>query len=229
MTNRIACSGSRPRSTRSASSARASVAFSVEPSQSPSGILTPSVVIPSATTCVRSAISSPSSIITARRTSSSRRRHQIPQRGAGALDEQLRHRASLPSPMDDCSTSSPTGSPTCGELARRDAGEHPVHHRPRQRVAVGEVPVASRPAARARRRPCASAGGAPARAGHPASSIRPRDRDASPSGRGCACPSGRRPRSTSSSISSCTTPSPTPTLSASSPSLAAPTSSPSAS
>jgi hypothetical protein len=57
---------------------RASVAFSVEPSQSPSGILTPSVVIPSATTCVRSAISSPSSIITARRTSSSRRNISSP-------------------------------------------------------------------------------------------------------------------------------------------------------
>ena len=73
ITNRIACSGSRPRSTRSASSIETSVAFSVLPSQSPSGIFTPSVEIPSATTCVRSAISSPSSIITARRTSSSRR------------------------------------------------------------------------------------------------------------------------------------------------------------
>ena len=26
-----------------------------------------------------------------------------------------------------------------GELARRHAGEHPVHHRPGQRIAVGEV------------------------------------------------------------------------------------------
>src|SRR4051794_21058353 len=28
-----------------------------------------------------------------------------------------------------------------GEAARRDAGEHPVHHRPRQRIAVGKVSV----------------------------------------------------------------------------------------
>ena len=55
---KIAWSGSRPRSTKSASSVRASVAFSVEPSQRPSGILTPSVVMPSATTWVRSAIGS---------------------------------------------------------------------------------------------------------------------------------------------------------------------------
>src|SRR4051795_12691201 len=48
MTNRIAWSRSRPRSTRSASNVRASGAFSVLPSQSPSGILTPSVVMPSA-------------------------------------------------------------------------------------------------------------------------------------------------------------------------------------
>src|SRR5439155_373353 len=78
ITNRIACSGSRPRSTRSASSVRASVAFSVDPSHSPSGIFTPSVEIPSATTWVRSAISKPSSIITARRTSSRRRDMRSP-------------------------------------------------------------------------------------------------------------------------------------------------------
>jgi hypothetical protein len=40
--------GVEARSTRSDSSAVATVAFSVEPSQSPSGSLTPSVVIPSA-------------------------------------------------------------------------------------------------------------------------------------------------------------------------------------
>ena len=33
----------------------------------------------------------------------------------------------------------PTGLADHGELARRDAGEHPVHHRPGQRVAVSEV------------------------------------------------------------------------------------------
>jgi len=45
----------------------------VLPSHSPSGIFTPSVVIPTATTLVRSPRSIPSIIITARRTSSSRR------------------------------------------------------------------------------------------------------------------------------------------------------------
>src|SRR5205807_175795 len=73
ITNRIPCSGSRPRSTRSESSAVATVAFSVEPCQSPSGILAPSLVIPSATLLVRPCSSSPSSINTARRTSASLR------------------------------------------------------------------------------------------------------------------------------------------------------------
>ena len=72
-TNSIPCSGSRPRSTRSDSSAVATVAFSVLPSQSPSGIFTPSVVIPSATIIIRPLSSSPSSIITARRRSESAR------------------------------------------------------------------------------------------------------------------------------------------------------------
>lgn len=71
ITNRIAWSESRPRSTRSTKSVRARVAFSVEPSHSPSGIFRPSVEMPSATTWVRSAISRPSSIITANRTSES--------------------------------------------------------------------------------------------------------------------------------------------------------------
>ena len=67
------CSVSSPRSTRSESSALATVAFSLEPSHSPSGILTPSVVIPSATMFVRPFSSIPSSIITASLTSSRRR------------------------------------------------------------------------------------------------------------------------------------------------------------
>jgi len=46
---------------------------SVEPSQSPKGILTPSVVIPRATMLVRPFKSIPSSIITANLTSSKRR------------------------------------------------------------------------------------------------------------------------------------------------------------
>src|SRR6266536_3158123 len=55
------CSRS-PRSHRSASSAVATVAFSVEPSLSESGTFVPSVVIPSATTCVMPASSMPSII-----------------------------------------------------------------------------------------------------------------------------------------------------------------------
>ena len=68
-TNSIPCSGSSPRSTRSDSSAVATVAFSVDPSHSPSGIFTPSVVIPKATIIIRPFSSSPSSIITASRRS----------------------------------------------------------------------------------------------------------------------------------------------------------------
>src|SRR5438552_2907651 len=46
ITNSMPCSTSRPRSTRSASSAAATVAFSVEPPHSPSASFSPSVVIP---------------------------------------------------------------------------------------------------------------------------------------------------------------------------------------
>ena len=41
----------------------------------------------------------------------------------------------------DCSTSLPTRLADLRVLARRDAGEHPVHHRPRERVTIGEVLV----------------------------------------------------------------------------------------
>jgi hypothetical protein len=96
-------------------------------------------VIPSATTCVRSAISMPSSIITARRTSSSRRdmstSSAVVVRSTNITDTDVFDVAAA-----DCSTRDPTGSPTCENL-RVERSEHPVHHRPRQRVAVGEVPV----------------------------------------------------------------------------------------
>jgi hypothetical protein len=42
---------------------------------------------------------------------------------------------------DEASISLPTGSPTTAKLPSRDAGEDPIHHRPGQRVALGEVPV----------------------------------------------------------------------------------------
>jgi Transposase DDE domain group 1 len=66
--------------------------------------------------------------------------HQFSQRGAGALDEHLRHRRlrrRRGRPLDLLTD----GLADPREPARRDAGEHPVHHRPRQRVAIGEVPV----------------------------------------------------------------------------------------
>jgi hypothetical protein len=103
--------GIQPRSTRSDNSERASVAFSVEPSHSPSGIFTPSVVIPSATTWQRSAISIPSSIITARRTSSSRR----PINSSSAVRVRSMNNSDtllLPVERDWRSTCSPTGSLT---------------------------------------------------------------------------------------------------------------------
>ena len=91
------------------------MAFSVETSHSPSGILTPSVVIPSATTWVRSAISSPSSIITASLTSSSRRpissERAVAVRSTKASDTVLFEVADAV-----CSTPVPTGSPTRANL-----------------------------------------------------------------------------------------------------------------
>ena len=67
--------------------------------------------------------------------------HQLAQRGAGPLDEQLRDRALggrarllldfLADRLADDRV-----------LPGRDAGKHPVHHRPRQRIPIGEVLVA---------------------------------------------------------------------------------------
>src|SRR5215211_677581 len=68
-------------------------------------------------------------------------RHRLPERGAGALDEQLRRRR-LRRRRGRLLDLAADGLADRRELARRDAGEHAVHHRPRQRVAVGEVPVA---------------------------------------------------------------------------------------
>jgi hypothetical protein len=71
ITNSIPCSTSRPRDTRSDSSALVMVAFSVLPLHSPNASFSPSVVIPNATTFVRPLISIPSSITTANRRSAS--------------------------------------------------------------------------------------------------------------------------------------------------------------
>ena len=114
---------------------------------------------------------------------------------------------------------------TCASRRRRASGPSP----PASAGPGRRSTRTSQPAARARRRPCAPAADGPPRADRPASSTRPRGRDGPPTRSGSCLPFGPTTSSTSSSISSCTTPSPTPTLSASSPSLAAPTSSPSAS
>jgi hypothetical protein len=73
------------------------------------------VLIPSATTWVRSAISRPSSIITARRTSSSRRAIRSPS-AVRVRSMNLSETAVLPLAEADASTSSPTGSPTRANL-----------------------------------------------------------------------------------------------------------------
>jgi len=106
ITNSIPCSGSRPRSTRSESSAVATVAFSLEPSQTERDL---DPVGRDAERDVRPFNSIPSSISTARRTSSSRRPISSPSAtrvrstNARDIDDLLIERAA-------CSSSTPTGS-----------------------------------------------------------------------------------------------------------------------
>ena len=227
-TNSIPCSGSRPRSTRSDSSAVATVAFSVLPSHSPSGIFTPSVVIPSATIIIRPFSSSPSSIITASRRSRELAAHQLAERLAGPLHERPRHRRLRRRPrlrldlLADRLLRAPIP-------ARGDAGEHPLQHDPAQRVAISEVLDRSRagtsvsPSAVLTRGRCTSTR-------RPPSVTSPSSWPCRTAVRSALClPFGPTTSSTSSSINSVSTPSPTPTLSASSPSFAAPTNWPSAS
>jgi hypothetical protein len=78
---------SRPRSTRSESRAVATMAFSVDPSQSPSGIFTPSEVIPSATTHVRPLSSTPPEHQGGEAHVIEAPGHQLAQGLAGAFDE----------------------------------------------------------------------------------------------------------------------------------------------
>ena len=121
---------SSPRSTRSERSAPATVAFSVEPSHSPSGIFTPSVVIPSAT------------IFGAVRAAPSRRASSPPtaDRPAGGSSapralsrvrshEHARHRRLRRRPRVglDLLADRLLRAPV---LAGRDAGEHPLQHHP---------------------------------------------------------------------------------------------------
>jgi hypothetical protein len=86
------------------------VAFSVEPSHSPSVVFTSSVVIPNTTTCVPSAVSIPSSNITARHMSSSRR--PISSESAVRVHSMYNSDAvHFDAERESSSTSSPTRSP----------------------------------------------------------------------------------------------------------------------
>jgi len=168
------------------------VAFSVLPSHSPSGILTPSVVIPSATTCVRSAISSPSSIITANLTSSSRRLISSP-RAVRVRSMNSSDTVDFDVAEQESSTAAPTGSPTRANLrvetpasirfiTARVSGSRSAKY---PYVCTGSSRSSSAERIRGRqtatRRP-------------PKVIDRPGGRDAWQCGQGCACPSGPRRR-----------------------------------
>ncbi|MEA2373178.1 MAG: hypothetical protein QOH12_3572 [Solirubrobacteraceae bacterium] len=158
----------------------------------PSGTFTPSVVIPSATTWTRPAISSLSSIITARRTSSSRRAISSP----NAVRVFSMNTSEIVLFLVDVavwSTCSPTGSPTRANFRV----ETPASIRPSPPVAAGRDQRStrrSRPATPAPRQPSGPWDGEPARAARPASSTHPHARGASLCAPGSTSPSLRRPR-----------------------------------
>ena len=95
-------------------------------------------MIPSATTCVRSAISIPSSIITARRTSCSRRPISSPSAVLRPLDERS-ETVLFDVERDSRSTSSPTGSPTPAYLRVDTPASIRSITTTGQRITVGEV------------------------------------------------------------------------------------------
>jgi hypothetical protein len=148
ITNRIPCSGSRPRSTKSESSAVATLAFSVDPSQSPSGTLMPSLVIPSATTLVRSPRSIPSIIITANRTSS-RRRLISSDSATRVRSMKVRETEDFDVDLARLLDIRPDGLLRAPVATRRDSREHPLQHRARERITVDEVLVRRQPHLRA--------------------------------------------------------------------------------
>jgi hypothetical protein len=65
-------------------------------------------------------------------------RHQLSQRGTGPLDKHLRDRA-LGRRRGRLLDIGADGLAGPRESAGGDAGEHPIHHRPGERVAIGEV------------------------------------------------------------------------------------------
>ena len=106
----------RPRSTRSLSSAVATIAFSVDPSLSESGTFVPSLVIPSATTCVIPASSMPSIITTA--SSSSERSRE----SSSSSASRARRRPRAPSVPSFADSAIPTSDNcTCSGSATRVA------------------------------------------------------------------------------------------------------------
>src|SRR3954451_11769059 len=139
ITHSTPCSTSRPRSMRLASSVVATVAFSVEPSHSPSGCLMPSVSIPSATTQQRPLLDA---------VEQQHRQAQIDQRAAHqrdqvlarARDELTRHRRLARRPLDLLDVLADR-FPRARVAARRNAREHPLEHDVGERVALGEVTV----------------------------------------------------------------------------------------
>ena len=116
------------------------VLFSVEPSHKPSGVLIPSVVIPSATTQQRPFSSIPSSINAARRTSASDRDISA-WRCSLVRPTNSRLTADLLVDRSALTTSWPTGSRVRANRRVDYAGEHLLEHDPGHRVAVGEVRI----------------------------------------------------------------------------------------
>ena len=185
---------SRPRSRRSTSRSVTSVAFSVEPSTSASGCLTPSMPIPSATTQQDSAKCTPS-IINATRSSPDRScDKQLGQGGFGHRHEPARDRrlACRRRRFADLLTDRLEPDRVA---ARRQPGQHLLHRHLAQDLRRAEQLIG-----RNRQLPGA-VGGAHPRTGAPAPVVRPGSptrahvRGAPPSAPGRACPSVRPTRS----------------------------------
>jgi hypothetical protein len=132
----MACSGSSPRSTRSESSAVATVAFSVEPERNLHAVggdpechdvRAVGDLHPVEHHHRQAHIIQPAA-------------HQLPERRAGPLDEQLGHRALARRarlPLDLLTDRLAHARVLTGQ----DASEHPIHHHDAQRIAVREVLV----------------------------------------------------------------------------------------
>src|SRR4051794_508137 len=226
-TTKTPCSTSRPLPTRSESRCAVTVLFSVEPSQSPSGTLVPSVVTPRQTTQQRPLSSTPSSISAARRMSPSGRDISA-RRCSPVRPTNSRETADFEVERSASTTSWPTGSRVranrrvltpasiCSSTTRVNGSRS-------AKCAYVSTATSYSPSAvltRGRRTPTR----------RPPSVTSPVSwpwRTAARSG--LRLPFGPTTSSTSVSIISASTPSPTPTLNASSPSLAALTNSPSAS